>query len=79
MSSSNSSNSGNQPAGDGGKLRFLSYIVSSVIRSLGNIGQEKQKMLLSAETGHFSMIRSVSCDSGAEMSGRVFAHFEFVL
>lgn len=50
MSSSNSSNSGNPPTGDG--------------------GQEKQKMLLSAETGHFSMIRALHlADLVTELNG----------
>lgn len=43
-----------------------------------NAGQEKQKMLLSAETGHFSMIKLVLCDSAAERWAG-FAHINFVL
>lgn len=34
-------------------------------------------MLLSAETGHFSMIRLASCESFVGLA--VFAHTEFVL
>lgn len=57
---------------------LLSYTELGVIRNLQDTGQEKQKMLLSAETGHFSMLRSVSCDSGgAELAVRDFAHIEF--
>lgn len=73
MASSNS-----PPTGDGGKLWSLPHSQLKATRNSRITGQEKQKMLLSAETGHFSMIRSVSCNSTAARLV-VFAHFKFVL
>lgn len=56
MASSDSSNSV-PPSGDGGVFE-LSW-ASSVQQSLYLAGQEKQKMLLSSDHGHFSMVKSV--------------------
>lgn len=73
MASSNS-----PPTGDGGKLwSFPNFQLKGNRNSRRITGQEKQKMLLSAETGHFSMIKSVNCDSTAARLA-VFAHFMLV-
>lgn len=75
MSSSESSNSGVAASGDGGK--FGSPAGAIVLQHAHPLfaGQEKQKMLLSSETGHFSLVRlvlSALCES------RYVAHSNFV-
>lgn len=45
---------------------YHSLLLFNDIGGSDNSGQEKQKMLLSAETGHFSMIKLALCDSAAE-------------
>ncbi|CAG8029248.1 unnamed protein product [Penicillium salamii] len=52
------SSGGVPPSGDGGALE-LSWVYSEQ-SSLHLAGQEKQKMLLSSDHGHFSMVKSVS-------------------
>lgn len=56
MSSTQSSNSSASSSNDGGKSAGFN---SSMGVNLNIAGQEKQKMLLAADTGHFSMIRLV--------------------
>jgi CDP-diacylglycerol--serine O-phosphatidyltransferase len=55
---SSSSNSGVSSAGDGGQFAISpGPLVRMLTGSLP--GQEKQKMLLSSEHGHFSLVKSV--------------------
>jgi hypothetical protein len=54
---SSDSNSGVPPSGDGGTLELSSILQRP--SSLYFAGQEKQKMLLSSEQGHFSLVKSV--------------------
>jgi CDP-diacylglycerol--serine O-phosphatidyltransferase len=56
MASSDSS-SGVPPSGDGGAFELP--VVFQYQSSLHFSGQEKQKMLLSSDHGHFSMVKSV--------------------
>jgi CDP-diacylglycerol--serine O-phosphatidyltransferase len=58
MASSDSS-SGVPPSNDGGAFEFSLTVYGQW--SLQYTGQEKQKMLLSSDHGHFSMVKSVSC------------------
>jgi CDP-diacylglycerol--serine O-phosphatidyltransferase len=58
MASSDSS-SGVPPSSDGGAFEFPLIIHGQW--NLQYTGQEKQKMLLSSDHGHFSMVKSVSC------------------
>ncbi|GFF80311.1 phosphatidylserine synthase [Aspergillus lentulus] len=53
MSSSRSSNSGVAASGDGAGAIVLQHAHPLIA------GQEKQKMLLSSETGHFSLVRAL--------------------
>ncbi|XHG01496.1 hypothetical protein AWENTII_004876 [Aspergillus wentii] len=65
---SNSPNSGSPSTSDGGKLGapWCSTEGGLLIAT----GQEKQKSLLSAETGHFSMIRALHlADLVTELNG----------
>ena len=57
MASSDSS-SGVPPSGDGGTSELS--LVHTEQQSLPFVGQEKQKMLLSSDHGHFSMVKLVS-------------------
>jgi CDP-diacylglycerol--serine O-phosphatidyltransferase len=68
MSSSQSSNSGVAASGDGGE--FGSPAGAPVLQHAHPqiAGQEKQKMLLSSETGHFSLVRLVfECPVGIKI------------
>lgn len=57
--SSTGSSSGGTPVYDGGMFRGPQFLPRRAGLTILP-GQEKQKMLLSADTGHFSMIRFAS-------------------